>query len=156
MYPSQVLGNHLHLMACRSGGLESLVPQRSRLESHARHLEAQRRRQPRAGEPAQGSITLRSERADDAAAIARLAALDSAPVPRGPLLVAVVAGAPRAALSLADGATVADPFMPTADLVALLRVRAEQTHGRGWGRRLRDRLALWERLWARVRPGEIV
>jgi hypothetical protein len=63
---------------------------------------------------------------DDARAIARLAALDSAPTPSGRLLLAEVGGAVRAAVRVSDRAAIADPFEPTAGLVALLRARASQ------------------------------
>ena len=65
----------------------------------------------------------------------RVAALDSARVPRSPLLVAEVDGEIRAALSLDDGSSVADPFQPSLDLVDLLRTRAdafERTPRRSW------------------------
>jgi hypothetical protein len=42
------------------------------------------------------------------------------------VLVAEVDGQALAAISLADGAVIADPFHLTGDLVALLRVRAAQ------------------------------
>ena len=70
-------------------------------------------------------ITVRPAYAGDETALARLAALDSAPVPIAPLLVAEVQGELRAALSLRDGSTVADPFHYTAVHVDLLRARAE-------------------------------
>lgn len=102
------------------------------------------------------TILIRAERGDDARAVRRLAALDSAPVPLSPLLLAELDGTVRAALSLANGGTIADPFHPSAPLVRLLKVRAEQAHGRGRGRRLADRVRMWERLWARARRGELV
>ena len=43
---------------------------------------------------------------------------------RGPLLICEVEGRPAAAMSVADGRTVTNPFMPTASLVAHLRLRA--------------------------------
>jgi hypothetical protein len=70
------------------------------------------------------TIALRPAVPDDAATVRRLAALDSAPAPRTPALIGLLDGAPAAALSLADGRVVADPFLPTADVVALLRRRA--------------------------------
>ncbi len=70
------------------------------------------------------TITIRPAFADDRAALGRLAALDSSPVPTSPVLLAQVDEQPRAALSLADGSVVADPFFPTLDLVALLRAHA--------------------------------
>ncbi|MGH2891607.1 MAG: hypothetical protein ACRDNJ_18495, partial [Solirubrobacteraceae bacterium] len=63
--------------------------------------------------------------ADDELALARVAALDSAPVPPAPLLVAEVDGELRAVLSLRDGSAVADPFHPTAELITLLRAHVE-------------------------------
>jgi hypothetical protein len=71
------------------------------------------------------SITIRPAYADDQLAVQRLAALDSAErIPSWPLLLAEVNGEPRAALSLRDGAVVADPFFPTLHLIALLRTQA--------------------------------
>ncbi len=67
-------------------------------------------------------ITIRPGYAGDERALIRLAALDSAPgVPPGPLLVAEVDGELSAALSLSDDTSIADPFRPTAEIVALLR-----------------------------------
>ena len=57
----------------------------------------------------------------------RVAALDSARVPRSPLLVAEMDGEIRAVLSLDDGSAVADPFHKSLDLVDLLRARAGAT-----------------------------
>jgi hypothetical protein len=71
-------------------------------------------------------VLVRVATPDDADAIARLAALDSAPAPAGPLLLAEVAGDLRAAVRVEDRAAIADPFEPTAGLVALLRARAAQ------------------------------
>ncbi len=70
------------------------------------------------------SITIRPGYADDHRALVRLAALDSASIPDGPLLVADLDGELSAALSLRDGAAIADPFRPTAEIVALLRAHA--------------------------------
>ena len=71
-------------------------------------------------------VTIRLARADDAPALAELAALDGKPVPAGAVLLAEHRGSARAALALADGTAVADPFQPTADLVSLLELRAAQ------------------------------
>lgn len=72
-------------------------------------------------------IAIRKATADDAVALRRLAALDAAPAePAGDLLVAVVDGEIRAALPVAGGRAIADPFHPTAELVAHLRLRAER------------------------------
>jgi hypothetical protein len=72
------------------------------------------------------SVTIRHAFPDDGLALVRLAALDSAEVPRQPLLVAEVSGELRAAISLHDGAVVADPFHRTQALVELLAARAAQ------------------------------
>jgi hypothetical protein len=62
----------------------------------------------------------------DATALRRLASLDDARPLRGDQLVALVDGEIRAALALAGGRIVADPFVRTAELVDLLRMRATQ------------------------------
>ena len=72
-------------------------------------------------------ITIRSARHTDADAIRDLAALDSRRVPAGDLVVAEVAGDIVAAHGA--GGTIADPFRPTADVVALLQVRAGSAFG---------------------------
>lgn len=75
--------------------------------------------------PPTSSITIRPAYADDEPALVRLAALDSAAAPPpAPLVLAEVDGEIRAAFSLRDGSVTADPFFPTADLVALLRTHA--------------------------------
>jgi hypothetical protein len=70
------------------------------------------------------TIVIRLAHAADEPALLRLAALDSHAALRGEILVADVDGELQAALSLADGATIANPFRRTADLVELLRTRA--------------------------------
>ena len=67
------------------------------------------------------SIVLRHATTADEQPLRDLAALDSRTLPSGPFLVAEVEGQPHAALSLSDGAAIADPFKPTAELVELLR-----------------------------------
>ena len=74
-------------------------------------------------------ITLRLADADDGPAIADLAGLDSATVPSIPVLIAEADGELRAALSLRDGAVVADPFHRTLVAQQLLRARAAQLRG---------------------------
>jgi hypothetical protein len=70
------------------------------------------------------AVAIRAATASDGPALARLAELDSARMPAGPLLLAEVDGAVQAALSLHDGRVIADPFAPTAEVVGLLRLRA--------------------------------
>ncbi len=71
-------------------------------------------------------ITIRRSEQADRPAVARLAALDSKRPPRGDLLVAEIAGDVVAAVPVAGGETIADPFRRTAELVALLELRAGQ------------------------------
>jgi hypothetical protein len=94
----------------------------------------------------EGPITLRCGEARDEAALARLAALDSARPPAPPVLLAEREGVLLAAISLADGAVVADPFKPTAALVELLRMRERQLRSP-----TRPRRSRWVRAWVRRR-----
>jgi hypothetical protein len=70
------------------------------------------------------SLTIRLAGPGDAGALHRLAALDSAPVPDGTVLLGLVDGEPWAALALDSGAAVADPFERSGEVVTLLRERA--------------------------------
>jgi hypothetical protein len=72
------------------------------------------------------SISLRRALASDAAALDRLAQLDSRRLPAGPHLIAERDGALIAAIAQPSGVVVSDPFTPTADAVALLRRWAQQ------------------------------
>lgn len=72
------------------------------------------------------SLTIRPAFPDDAAALERLAQLDSSEVPTGELLIAEVDGGPAAAMAIQGGAVIADPFQPTAALITLLAERARQ------------------------------
>ena len=94
-------------------------------------------------------ITVRRAVDSDRSELVRLAALDSASPPRGPALVAEADSRMLAALPLGSGRPIADPFEPTAEVVALLELRAtqlglEEPASRGWGDRIRSLL--------RVRP----
>ena len=66
-------------------------------------------------------ITIRQATSSDAFALRRLAALDDRAALHGDVLIAEQAGEIRAALSVEDDRTVANPFAPTATLVELLR-----------------------------------
>ena len=70
------------------------------------------------------TIAIRRAGPGDDAVLVRLAALDAASPFSRPALVATLDGLPAAAVSLVDGRTVADPFLPSAEAVALLRHRA--------------------------------
>jgi hypothetical protein len=76
--------------------------------------------------PAHERVTVRHAHAADDRALERLAALDSGRAPTGPALVAETDSRILAALPLDGGRAIADPFVPTAELVALLELRAEQ------------------------------
>jgi hypothetical protein len=69
-------------------------------------------------------VTLHLACASDRPALAKLAQLDSRPLPPGPHLVAIREGRIDAAVSLTTGEVVADPFRRTAELCALLRCHA--------------------------------
>jgi hypothetical protein len=77
------------------------------------------------GSPA-ADVVIRRAVPADGPALAALSALDAAPLPLGPALVAEVAGSPVAALPLSGGRAFADPFRRTHELVALLELRADQ------------------------------
>jgi hypothetical protein len=73
------------------------------------------------------TIAFRPATDRDAAILDKLAALDSAPPLHAPAVVALVDGRPVAAASLSDASVVADPFLPTADVVELLQARVAAT-----------------------------
>ena len=72
------------------------------------------------------NVNIRRAGPHDEAALHRLAALDSALPLTGEILMGEVAGETAAALSLADGTAIADPFRPTADVIELLAMRRDQ------------------------------
>jgi hypothetical protein len=75
----------------------------------------------------ENTIVIRSARHDDVTALFRIAALDSAqPLLGDDVLVAELGGEVVAAYDASEQRSVADPFRPTAALVDLLRMRAEQ------------------------------
>ena len=76
------------------------------------------------------NITIRRLGADDAAKLGRLAQLDSSPGLEAPALGVEVDDRLVAAVSLADGRSIADPFTETADVRALLELRAAQIRRR--------------------------
>jgi hypothetical protein len=88
---------------------------RSRLARHEKVLAAQ-----------PNEVVIRRATDADGPALAALSALDSAPMPLGPSLVAEVACVPRAVLPLDGGRAFGDPFARTGELLALLELRAAQ------------------------------
>lgn len=89
---------------------------------------------------AANSYTIRIATSQDVEALRRLAALDSKAPLEGPVLVGEIAGTPAAAVSLTNDRAVADPFVPTANLLATLRVRAQALRAVDRTPSLRERL----------------
>jgi hypothetical protein len=75
-------------------------------------------------------IRIRHLGADDLAEVDRLAQLDSGRRPKGTLLGVEIEGRLAAAISLATGDSIADPFSRTGELRALLELRAAQLRRR--------------------------
>jgi len=82
-----------------------------------------------AKDPTSTSITIRSAGLEDDEALRRLGQRDTRAVPGGDLLIALVDGEARAAISLTSGETIADPFHPTAELVGMLILRGSRLLG---------------------------
>ena len=94
-------------------------------------------------------ITIRPAQSDDAAALSTLAERGSASVPSVPILVAEAEGELRAALSLYDGAAIAQPLEHSAWMLQLLDTRAAQLRaGRPRRRHRLLRLRTGRRRWA--------
>src|SRR4051812_17483086 len=83
----------------------------------------------------EGNLVVRRGRHADKHALGILAALDSARPLTGETVVAEVDDRIVAAVSLHDGRVVADPFVPTADAVEMLRLHT--AGGRAAGARPR-------------------
>ena len=71
------------------------------------------------------TVIIRAARGSDGTALENLARMDSQRPLAGDVLLAEQDGV--IVVALAGGRTIADPFRPTADLVALLRVHAGRT-----------------------------
>jgi hypothetical protein len=76
--------------------------------------------------PQKPILALRVAHDDEADVVRRIADLDDARTLSGEILLALLDGEPVAARSLSDGRVVANPFVRTADVVALLDIRASQ------------------------------
>lgn len=72
------------------------------------------------------AVALRRARDADTPLLHDLAAVDSRPPLAGPALVALVEGRIWAAIGIDDDRVIADPFLPTAPAVELLRLRVTQ------------------------------
>ncbi len=77
-------------------------------------------------EPLWAPVVLRLATAGDRLSLDYLAQLASADLPSGALLIGELRGRLVVAVSLSDGSAIADPFLPTSDLLALVRLRAGQ------------------------------
>jgi hypothetical protein len=122
-------------------------PKEGQMNSQLSLWRAQATQRERSGEVARSrgergpilwtGLTVRLATGADRPALERLAELDETTRPAEPVLLGEVRQRPVAALSLADGKVVADPFSPTHELVELLRLRAQQmgAHEPGRGRR---------------------
>jgi hypothetical protein len=77
-----------------------------------------------AGLPA--DVLIRVARPADAGAVSRLEAMEDRALPGGSRLIAEVDGRAIAAVAVADGTAVADPFERSETAVELLRLRALQ------------------------------
>jgi hypothetical protein len=89
---------------------------------------------------AANTYKIRMATADDAEALRDLAELDSHGPLGGRIMIGELDDAPAAALSLDTGRAIADPFRPTAHLVATLRTRASGVVAVERKPSLRDRL----------------
>jgi hypothetical protein len=83
-----------------------------------------RARPAAAGVPA--DVLIRVARPADAGAVSRLEAMEDRALPGGSRLIAEVDGRAIAAVAVADGTAVADPFERSETAVELLRLRALQ------------------------------
>ena len=83
---------------------------------------------------------IRSATEADAAALRRLAALDSARPLTGRVLIGELDGQPAAAMSLKTGIAIADPFQHTDALRAYMRMRASAVEAVDREPSLRERM----------------
>jgi hypothetical protein len=103
---------------------------------------------------AANAYTIRQANEEDVHALRRLAELDSDPRPlTGRVIVGEVKGEVAAAVAVADGRVIANPFRPTAHLVAHLRRRASALRAADRTPSLRERIANGLAPRERVRAG---
>ena len=77
-------------------------------------------------EPYWAPVVIRLATETDRGALRRLAQLDSANEPTGDVILGETMGRAVAAISLTEGTVIADPFVPTGEVVDLLHLRAHQ------------------------------
>jgi hypothetical protein len=90
-------------------------------------------------EPFFSKVVIRHATAGDRTRLRRLAQLDSAQPLEGDTLVGEVHGQLVAALSLADGRSIADPFMLAQPILELMVLRARQLRPEARAGRLKSR-----------------
>ncbi|HEY2600107.1 MAG TPA: hypothetical protein VGI67_01030 [Thermoleophilaceae bacterium] len=78
-------------------------------------------------------MTVRLAEPADEAVLRTIAALDSRRYPAGQLLVGELNGSLQAAVPIAGGCAIANPFVRTAELVTMLELRAAQLRAQGVG-----------------------
>jgi hypothetical protein len=105
---------------------QSVIDERFAQAEHYRRSHPER---PAAAPALYDSVTIRRVTPDDWQAVERVAQLDGRQVPRGAALLAEVDEHVLVVRSIEDGATVADPFHPTAELAKLLEARAGHLGG---------------------------
>ena len=100
---------------------------------HQEQIDAAARRRPWLRRPVRSApaphweaLTMRLATSADKQALERLAELEQTAAPAEPVLLGVLMQRPVAALSLADGRVVADPFTRTCELIELMKLRARQ------------------------------
>jgi len=101
--------------------------------SKQRYVEAQRRRRRLRSEPLQRGpreIVIRLAGAGDHDGLRLLAALEGQALSSGPWLYAEADGSPAAALRIADGAVLANPFTRTSELRRVLDLWARELTGK--------------------------
>ena len=96
----------------------------------------------RSGPHSESGVEMRLAQLTEGDVLRRLAELDSSPELTGQVVIALIDGEAVAGLSLVDHRVVANPFVPTRDAIALLRLRAQQLAGGPTRRRGRTRLGL--------------
>jgi hypothetical protein len=85
------------------------------------------------------TIVIRLATTADSSTVRNLADLDSREPLAGPAMLAEIDGRVRAALDLSDGSVAADPFVRTAEVIEMLRLRARRLEGTQIDTPLRDR-----------------
>ena len=95
---------------------------------------------------ATNAYSIRQATHAEAAALRELSELDSRRAPEGTILLGEIGGRVVAALSIEHGDLVADPFARTAQLVAMMRLRANSLRAYRETPSVRDRVRAGVRL----------